>query len=784
LSKPNLLVSFSLGLALAVLGAPSLVRAHEGNPHVCGDGVREAEEQCDDANQVDDDTCHNDCTLNCSAEDYPSTFAAIQGVIFEAPVYGCTASICHSAAAAPVNGGLNLESGQSYLSLLGAAGTGAPSQGTLLKRIEPSEPELSLLYLKLLKNTDPARYAQIHPVDDIGAAMPNVGTPLTEPHLEAVRRWIRGGAPEDDVVEGTSELLGTCLPPPDPLKIPIPDPPPADGLGDPTGFQLRQPPWPLSANTQDEQGEDEICMATYYDLTATDLIPDWAKVPCPDFFQHKKRCSDSTEAAPVLCTEDSECSPATCVPYRNTTNPANQCILWHKQVLYQDPQSHHSIIHVYTGAADATTPTASPNDPPANTVWGTWTYKLEPDDPDYAAKNGQPCDPKQVDPALGYNPGCSGTVVSSVACIGYGPDDNSQFSFAGGGGNFPQISGSQEPYYSQEFDDGVFAILPAAGTVGWNSHAFNLTPTPSTMAQYLNIEYARPADQEHFVRGIFQADSIFSQSVPPFETLEICATQTLPQGSRLFQLSSHTHVRGVQWRTWGPPNTPCQAKCPGHPGNDTCVLGGFFCGCSVAGSCEGDGEYCEGDEWCISGTCNILPFCDELDYPREDAPLYFSTDYSDPLQLDIRPAMEIDDPDAEDRTFLFCSLYDNGSSEDSPDVKRWSQSPVPPDINAFGFHVPGSELEPALGGPCHYTKLACLDGPQKGEICGIYDNPDGFCGAPGLCDACPVHGGVTTNDEMFILLGNFYLVPEPASSLLGVLALGTVALLARRARRA
>ena len=66
-------------------------------------------------------------------------------------------------------------------------------------------------------------------------------------------------------------------------------------------------------------------------------------------------------------------------------------------------------------------------------------------------------------------------------------------------------------------------------------------------------------------------------------------------------------------------------------------------------------------------------------------------------------------------------------------------------------------LEPALGGPCPFTELACLDGPQKGQICGIYDNPDGFCGAPGLCDACPVHGGVTTEDEMFILLGNFYL---------------------------
>ncbi len=735
----------SLSVALAMLASPASVRAHEDDPHVCGDGVPMAEEQCDDGNQVDDDTCHNDCTLNCSAEDYSSTFAAIQGVVFEG--YGCSDLACHSAFGAAASGGLNLEATHSYVGLLGAGGTGAASAANLLKRVEPSEPELSFLYLKLLKKTDPDRLAEIHPTDDVGTAMPSNTFTLTDAHLEAVRRWIRGGAPEDDVVEGTSELLGTCLPPPDPLKIPIPDPPPVDGLGDSTGFQVRQPPWPLPANTQDEQGEDEICMSTYYDLTGTDLIPDWAKVPCPDFFQYRKRCSNSTAAEPVLCTEDAECGTgATCVAFRNTTNPTSQCILWHKQVLYQDPQSHHSIVHVYTGGADADDP-----------GWGTWTYKLEPGDPDYASKNGQPCEPKQVDPALGYNPGCSGSVVSSVACIGYGPDDNSQFSFAGGGGNFPQISGSQEPFYSQEFEDGVFAILPAAGVVGWNSHAFNLTPTPSTMAQYLNFEYARPEDQEHFVRGIFQADSIFAQSVPPFETREVCATQTLPQGARLFQLSSHTHLRGVQWRTWGPPNTPCQAKCPGHPGNDTCVFGGLFCGCEVAGTCSDDGQYCEADAWCTSGTCNFLPFCDELGYPRADAPLYFSTDYSDPLQLDLRPALKLESPTVEDRTLLFCSVYDNGSTEDSPPVKRWSESPVPPDINALGFSVPGSALEPALGGPCHFTKLACLDGPQKGQICGIYDNPDGFCGAPGLCDACPVHGGVTTNDEMFILLGNFYL---------------------------
>jgi cysteine-rich repeat protein len=73
----------TLGFAFGLLAAPLSSLAHPENPHVCGDGVVEAEEQCDDANLVDDDTCHDDCTLNCSAEDHPSTFAAIQTVVFE-----------------------------------------------------------------------------------------------------------------------------------------------------------------------------------------------------------------------------------------------------------------------------------------------------------------------------------------------------------------------------------------------------------------------------------------------------------------------------------------------------------------------------------------------------------------------------------------------------------------------------------------------------------------------------------------------------------------------------
>ncbi len=749
-----------LALALLALGAiPRPALAHEDDPHVCGDGVAQAEEQCDDGNQVDDDACHNDCTLNCSAEDYPSTFAAIQDKVFEA--YGCSELACHSSIGAATSGGLNLEAVHSYVGLLGASGTGAASGGNLLKRVEPSEPELSFLYLKLLKKTDAAGLAEIHPTDDVGTPMPSNLLTLTPQHLEAVRLWIRGGAPGDKVVEGTAALLDTCLPEPDPLKIPLPDSPSA---GD--GVQLRQPPWPLPANGGDSQGEDEICMAAYYDFTATSLVPDWAKVECPPELRFRKGCSQNPDQT---CSEDAECGAGNvCEPVRNALNPESGCFTWDRQVLYQDPQSHHSIINLYTGAA--ATDTVNPGT--GESWWGDWTYKLEPDDPEYAAKHGQPCKPLEVDPALGYNRGCASSVVSTFACIGYGPPDASGFD----SNVLPMIGGSQEPYYVVDLAAGAYGRLPMKGLVVWNSHAFNLTPTDSTLAQYLNVEFAPLEDQRYPTEQLFMADWIFTTNVPPFQSREICATTTLPKDTNLFRLSSHTHRHGALWRTWAPPNTPCQPACP----ETACIPGTPICFCENATGTVCSDDYftpCFFDAQCGEGNaCIELPICDG---PREDAPIYFSTSYSDPLQLDFTPPVHLGSPDVEDRTYLFCALYDNGI--ELP-VKQHTTSPLPPALKIFGIELDPNTTE-FIGGPCPPSKLACLDGPNQGELCwtGELASSDAFCGGPGLCDACPVHGGITTEDEMFILLGNYY-VPEPAGALLGVVALGVAGLLARRAR--
>jgi cysteine-rich repeat protein len=676
---------------------------------VCGDGIAQPGEACDDGNLDSGDGCEPTCQIGaCNAQSYDSTFEAIQDVVFEGG-YGCTIGACHDPVE-PKNG-LDLTTAAAWEDLMGPDDAGAPSQDyPELKLVEPGEPDLSYLYIKLAARTLPGQSFVVDP----GVGMPSGGrTALTQEHLEAVRRWIRGGAPHEGVVEGTQALLGTCLPPPTPLKIPPPAAPPPGA-----GVQLRQTPWPLPPTNETEIGEDEICMATYYDLST--VVPAEAQVDCPPWFQPSAT--------------------------NNVNNPSGKCLRWSQQTLYQDPQSHHSIIHVYTGQYS----TADPG-------WGQWTYKLEPTDPEYGSKNGQPCVPTDVDPATGQNRGCSGAVVPSVACVGYGPPDASQFGniAGGGGGNLPTFSGSQEPFYAQQLATGVYDTLPIAGVVVWNSHAFNLTPTPSTMAQYLNLDLAPPDEQRYPLQGIFAARWIFAQDTLPFTTEEVCATYTIPQHARLFELSSHTHVRGTRWRTWAPPNTPCQPGCPA-PYN----VNPFFTPCSS----DGDLPICAG--------------------PRPDPPIYTSTDYSDPLQLEFDPPKAYHSEAEEDRTFLFCSRYDNGSTPESPHVKRRSQTPMPPGLPGLpGIPFP---ISPDLlnlygiGGPCPAEQTYCVDGPNRGAHCG---GDHSLCGDPAneWCDACAARGGVTTEDEMFILLGSYY-IPEPGTTALGVAAAGALAGLARRRR--
>jgi hypothetical protein len=100
------------------------------------------------------------------------------------------------------------------------------------------------------------------------------------------------------------------------------------------------------------------------------------------------------------------------------------------------------------------------------------------------------------------------------------------------------------------------------------------------------------------------------------------------------------------------------------------------------------------------------------------------------------------------RTLTYCNVYDNGYS-DPDQVKKQSTSPPTP----FGFAAPG--------GPCREPS-GCTEGNVGAACSGNTDAArDTSCDSSpgtgdGVCDACPLRGGVTTEDEMFIMMGGFY----------------------------
>jgi cysteine-rich repeat protein len=606
-------------------------QAPAGCSPVCGNGILEAGEECDDGNDVNNDTCSNTCE-GCDPMDveYPSTFAAIQNLIFDSPSYGCSADVCHGSGYLS-NGELDLREGNSYDMLVGPNTT----TNADMERVYPGDKDLSSLYLKLAEKVFGSMV-----VDGPGAPMPSGATPpLTEEHLEAIRLWIHSGASETGIVAGTAELLGSCLPESTPADIDQPEVP------DPSfGTQFAMPGYNLES-----QSEVEGCVASYYDVSQT--VPASMMVDCPGMF-----------------------------PGTNETGlNAGKCFSHRGNDLFQDAQSHHSIVHIYQGDYDW-------NDP----GWGPWTC-YGGDTP------GAACDPTitgdcGVD-GEGINGVCGGRFHLGVACLDTIDSDFGAPDFQTS--NAPTFSGSQEPTAHFNFPNGVFNIMPLKGVIVWNSHAFNLTNQDTAMETWINMTYTDTRTWPAV--GLFDNRWIFEQNVPPFGTQELCATHTFAEGTRLFQLSSHTHARGVRWRYYGPPQTPCSQP---------------------AGT--------------INGLC--------LPGDEEDI-FYTSYDYSDPVTINPDPPMHFTGTTA-NRTIKFCSLYDNGSPANPDLIKRQSTSPVPTG------NLP-------IGGPCSNSEVVCLGGTNKGALC---NGNDASC--PGsVCDACPLRGGVTTEDEMYIAIGTFYLNP-------------------------
>jgi len=194
------------------------LKTFTAHPTHCGDGVVDPaiNEQCDPPGP----TCGTDCrelssttptTLpagNCTDTGrpaYASTWQAIQKTIFVR--HDCGNDACHGSLK---QGGLDLRPDAAYGSLVGVSSTEVP-----LKRVEPGDERRSYFWLKLLAKTDPANLPPgvqivLNPMPNNTAAVPS--NTLGKDELEALRLWISGGAPETGTVPGTQELLGVCLP--------------------------------------------------------------------------------------------------------------------------------------------------------------------------------------------------------------------------------------------------------------------------------------------------------------------------------------------------------------------------------------------------------------------------------------------------------------------------------------------------------------------------------------------------------------------------------------------
>lgn len=557
--------------------------------------------------------------------------------IFEAR--GCSASTCHGAPQTEAAGGLDLRPESFYESLVNVAAESGP-----YARVFPGDEDFSLLYLKLAAKTLGTDLAAR---GISGTEMPSTADQLTEEELEVVRAWVRGGAPRTGVVREAEGLLG-C---PSSAEItankipPLPPPDPDKGL------QFYSGGWPLPA-----ESENEVCYVTYYDYS--DEVPDDVKVPCPDDLGGAER----------------------------------DCFTYKSLLLAQDPQSHHSVIESYSPSAE------NPHEwDPHDPSWKKWTCLG-------GTKDGTSCDPKDAT-FCGERSVCATPPEPSVGCVVYsnGPRDLGSFlGFFGQEATRKNIMIAQEATFRDDLVDGVYGVLPVEGYTVWNSHSFNLTRGDTTVEQYLNFEYSRGTERLYKRRDMSILENVFAMgTVEPFQSQEVCGAFTLPIGSRILTLTTHTHKFGRDFRVWYPPNAQCAA-----------------------------GPHCKA--------------------PDRD-PDYRSFTYQDPLyqRFDESNALELDSTDPQERTYKYCAIFDNGAT--NPDEVRRHSTRAQSEACTFATFSQGYIGECG----CQPEERSCVGGPNEGLACG---GDDSLCGDGGECDACPVWGGVTTEEEMFAILGSYYIV--------------------------
>jgi hypothetical protein len=124
--------------------------------------------------------------------------------------------------------------------------------------------------------------------------------------------------------------------------------------------------------------------------------------------------------------------------------------------------------------------------------------------------------------------------------------------------------------------------------------------------------------------------------------------------------------------------------------------------------------------------------------------IYESLIYSDPLYKEFSPGIVLDGATDAERTLHSCSLYNNGVGEHGePDVNAVTRLSKMPDRASC---KPVACVSGRVAAPC--------DGADDNATC---DSEPGA--GDGLCDACPITAGVTTEDEMFVVMP-WYVLPE------------------------
>jgi hypothetical protein len=125
--------------------------------------------------------------------------------------------------------------------------------------------------------------------------------------------------------------------------------------------------------------------------------------------------------------------------------------------------------------------------------------------------------------------------------------------------------------------------------------------------------------------------------------------------------------------------------------------------------------------------------------------IYENFSFSDPVQERYDPPLEFDSMVRAERTVEYCATFNNGVAPDgSPDVDLVTRaSRVPPNAPLFSRCTPVACVAGKVGAACS-TDADCDSSPGQGD---------------GWCDACPITGGESTQNEMFVLFGAQYIDP-------------------------